>query len=98
MAKVLEAKGLLGRASDLIDRGYGQTESNFYFYSDVWDGDILTNPPYGDAMKFCQHALDCVDEGSKVVMLMRIQFLEGQRRKPFLLTNPPKYVYVSCSR
>lgn len=36
-------------------------------------------------MKFCQHALDCVDEGSKVVMLMRIQFLEGQRRKPFLL-------------
>lgn len=31
-------------------------------------------------------------------MLMRIQFLEGQRRKPFLLTNPPKYVYVSSSR
>ena len=98
LAKVLDAKGLLGRASDLIDRGYGQTESNFYFFSDVWDGDILTNPPYGDAMKFCQHALDCVDEGSKVVMLMRIQFLEGQRRKPFLLANPPKYVYVSSSR
>ena len=98
LAKVLDAKGLLGRASDLIDRGYGQTESNFYFFSDVWDGDILTNPPYGDAMKFCQHALDCVDEGSKVVMLMRIQFLEGQRRKPFLQANPPKYVYVSSSR
>jgi hypothetical protein len=49
-------------------------------------------------MKFCKHALDCVDEGSKVIMLMRIQFLEGQRRKPFLLANPPKYVYVSSSR
>lgn len=33
----------------------------FYYYSEIWDGDILTNPPYGDAMKFCQHALDCVD-------------------------------------
>ena len=98
LAEVLKNKGLLGRASDLIDRGYGVTESNFYFYSEIWDGDILTNPPYGDAMKFCQHALDCVDEGSKVIMLMRIQFLEGQKRKPFLLKNPPKYVYVSSSR
>lgn len=98
LAEVLKKKGLLGKASDLIDRGYGITESNFYYYSDIWDGDILTNPPYKDAMKFCQHALDCVDDGSKVVMLMRIQFLEGQRRKPFLLTNPPKYVYVSSSR
>jgi len=98
LAEVLKNKGLLGRASDLIDRGYGETESNFYYYSDIWDGDILTNPPYRDAMKFCQHALDCVDEGGKVIMLMRIQFLEGQRRKPFLLKNPPKYVYVSSSR
>lgn len=98
LAEVLKDRGLLERASDLIDRGYGEVESNFYYYSDIWDGDILTNPPYKDAMKFCQHALDCVDDGSKVVMLMRIQFLEGQRRKPFLLTNPPKYVYVSSSR
>ena len=64
----------------------------------VWQGDILTNPPYGDAMKFCGHALDCVDDGSKVIMLMRIQFLEGKKRKPFLKATPPKYVYVSSSR
>ena len=76
LAKVLEAKGLLGKASDLIDRGYGETGVNFYWLSEFWQGDILTNPPYGDAMKFCQHALDCVDDGRKVVMLMRIQFLE----------------------
>ena len=68
LAEVLKQRGLLGRASDLIDRGYGQVESNFYYYSDVWDGDILTNPPYGDAMKFCKLALDCVDEGGKVIM------------------------------
>jgi len=42
--------------------------------------------------------LRLVNDGSKVVMLMRIQFLEGQRRKSFLKNNPPKYVYVSSSR
>lgn len=98
LADVLKRNGLLGRASDLIDRGYGEIECDFYDNSEIWDGDILTNPPYGDAMKFCQHALNCVNDGSMVVMLMRIQFLEGQRRKPFLLKNPPKYVYVSSSR
>lgn len=98
LAEVLKKRGLLGKASDLIDRGYGETDVNFFWLSEIWEGDILTNPPYGDAVKFCQHALDCVDDGSKVVMLMRIQFLEGQRRKPFLQANPPKYVYVSSSR
>ena len=98
LAEILNKRGLLGRASDLIDRGYGQTESNFFYYSDIWDGDILTNPPYNDALKFCKHALDCVDVGSKVIMLMRIQFLEGKKRKTFLQENPPKYIYVSSSR
>jgi hypothetical protein len=56
LAKVLEKRNLLGRATDLIDRGYGDTEVNFYFSSEVWQGDILTNPPYGDEMKFCGHA------------------------------------------
>lgn len=98
LAKVLQENGLLGRASDLIDRGYGETGIDFYKQIEIWSGDILTNPPYEDAKKFCEHALKLINIGSKVVMLMRIQFLEGQRRKPFLKNNPPKYVYVSSSR
>jgi hypothetical protein len=31
-------------------------------------------------------------------MLMRIQFLEVEKRKPFFKATPPKYVYVSSSR
>jgi hypothetical protein len=82
LAEVLKQKGLLGKASDLINRGYGEVEKNFYDYNEIWQGDILTNPPYGDALNFCQHALNCVENGSKVIMLMRIQFLEGKKRKP----------------
>ena len=98
LAEVLEDRLMLGRASDLIDRGYGETGIDFYEQTDLWDGDIITNPPYGNAMQFCQHALDSVKNWSKVAMLMRIQFLEGQKRKPFFIENPPKYVYVSSSR
>jgi len=98
LAEVLKKRNLLGKATDLIDRGYGEADTNFYYSSEIWEGDILTNTPYGDALKFCGHALDCIDEGSKVVMVMRIQFLEGKKRKPFLQETPPKYVYVSSSR
>ena len=51
LAKVLDARGLLGKASDLIDRGYGDTDVNFFYLSEFWEGDILTNPPYSEAMK-----------------------------------------------
>lgn len=97
LAKVLDTRNLLGKATDLIKRDYGE-QFNFFYNNEIWKGDILTNPPYKDALKFCKHALNCVDEGSKVLMLMRIQFLEGKKRKSFLQTSPPKYVYVSSSR
>lgn len=98
LAKVLEDRNILGKASDLIDRGYGETGMDFFKYNDKWKGDILTNPPYKDALEFCKKGLEYVKEGNYVIMLMRIQFLEGKRRKPFLISNPPKYVYVSSSR
>ena len=98
LAEVLKKRNLLRKASDLINRGYGETGINFLNYSNKWNGDILTNPPFGEALRFCQHALYCIEDGSKVIMLMRIQFLEGQKRKSFLQSNPPKFVYVSSSR
>ena len=98
LARVLQDRRMLGRASDLFDRGYGETGINFYEQLSEWNGDILTNPPYSNAVEFCKHALQLIPEGRFVVMLMRIQFLEGQRRKPFLLSNPLRYVYVSSSR
>ena len=58
----------------------------------------MTNPPYDKAVEFCKHSLDCVDNGRLVVMLMRIQFLEGKKRKEFFKKNPPKFVFVSSSR
>lgn len=39
-----------------------------------------------------------VEPGRKVAMFLKLQFLEGKRRKRLFLENPPKVVYVSSSR
>lgn len=97
LAEVLRKRGLLGKATDLVDRGYGEQE-DFFCANGTWDGDILTNPPYGRAKDFCEHAIGRLGNGGKAVMLMRIQFLEGKGRKSFFQAFPPRYVCVSSSR
>ena len=59
---------------------------------------IVTNPPYKHSLEFVEHALECVREGRFVCMFLKIQFLEGQKRKHFFLENPPVRVWVSSSR
>lgn len=100
LAKVLEEHGFEVISTDLIYRGFGDTEPlNFLTETlDNFDGDIITNPPYKYALEFCQRALESVQPGRKVAMFLKLQFLEGKSRKQFFLNNPPKVVYVSSSR
>ncbi len=100
LSKVLEKHGFNVISTDLIYRGYGNKES-FDFLKDTLDnfeGDIITNPPYKYALEFIQKALDIVQPEQKVAMFLKLQFLEGKKRKEFFLQNPPKTVYVSSSR
>lgn len=66
-------------AKDLNDYGYGEVGCDFFDLKE-WNGDIITNPPYSMGLDFVQHALDIVPEGHKVVMFLKVQFLEGQKR------------------
>lgn len=49
-------------------------------------------------MQFARHAIELVENGHKVALFLKVQFLEGQERKGFFKQNPPKYIYVSSSR
>ena len=99
LSKVLEDKGYKVRSTDLIYRGFGESECiDFLKESAEWNGDIITNPPYRYALDFVKKALNLVADGHKVAMFLRLQFLEGKSRKQFFLDNPPKRVYVSSSR
>jgi len=99
LSKVLEEAGYNVKSTDLVDRGYGTGGVNFL--SDEirhWHGDIVTNPPYKYAQAFVEKALSVVSDGAKVVLFLKIQFLEGKRRKKMFSKQPPKIVYISSSR
>lgn len=98
LAERLKEYGYEVRATDLIDRGYGQGQIDFLEQKDVWDGDILTNPPYKYAQEFVEKAMELVADGRKVFMFLKLQFLEGKKRRLLFDKYPPKTVYVSSSR
>lgn len=98
LCKVLEEKGYNVTATDLVDRGYGAGGKNFLTYTEEFDGDIITNPPYKHALAFAQHALKLVKDGHKVALFLKLQFLEGKARRKFFEENPPKVIYVASSR
>lgn len=57
---------------------------------------IITNPPFSEAQKFAERALECVP--GKVIMLQRLAWLEGQKRRNFFLETGLSHVWVHSSR
>jgi len=103
ISRILKFYGYKVRSTDLFYRGYGKGGIDFMNVSkeDLWyykKSDIITNPPYKYALKFVEKALSLVDDGYKVAMLLRIQFLESKSRKKLFEENPPKVVYVFSER
>ena len=98
LSKTLIDKGYNVISSDLIERGYGKGGVDFLKCSKEFDGDIITNPPYKYAKEFVEHALKIVTNGHKVVMFLKLQFLEGKARRKMFEKYPPKRIYVSSSR
>lgn len=100
MSKVFETAGHTVRSTDLVYRGYGNPESlDFLTYNgEPFDGDIVTNPPYSAGAEFVRKAIDTVTEGHKVCMFLKLQFLEGQKRRKLFEQYPPRTVYVLSSR
>lgn len=98
LGRVLESKGILARASDLIDRGYGEAGKSFLSETEPWGGDIITNPPYKYAEEFIRKSLSLIGDGNKVAMFLPIRYLEGKARKIMFKEFPPKTVYIFSYR
>jgi hypothetical protein len=95
ISEVLLSTGHDVRSSDLIDRGYGTAPHDF-LQSD-WSADhIITNPPFTLAQEFVEKSLKCTT--GKVVMLCKLVFLEGQKRKSFFENTPLARVHVFSKR
>lgn len=96
ISEVLKAHGYNVVSTDKTNYGYGSVKDLFDYT--FFDGDIISNPPYKQALECIKHCLDIVDNGSKVAMFLKIQFLEGKQRGEFYKDNPPKFIYVARRR
>lgn len=59
---------------------------------------IITNPPFILAKEIIEKALNNVEDCGFVIMLLRLNFLEGKSRKEFFDNYLPKYIYVHHRR
>lgn len=91
LAKRFAERGYDVIATDIVDRGYGGVLDFLSTDRNVTpDADIITNPPFDEAQKFTEHALDIVDDGRKVAMFLKMQFLESQERRKLFDRYPPE--------
>lgn len=93
-------------ALDIVDRGYPGTIVRDFL---TWETDrkfegIITNSPYSLAQGFVEKGMSLLTDetadtvNGKMAMLLRIQFLEGAKRKELFNRYPPKYIYVFRNR
>jgi hypothetical protein len=96
MVRVLRDSGQPVDASDLYDRGYGETGVDFLNSSRNVEN-IVTNPPYNSAEGFVAAGLRQATR--KLCLLLRLAFLEGaNRQRTIFATTPPARVWVFSER
>jgi len=64
----------------------------------IWNGDILTNPPFILAEQFVEKAMSLLEKGNRLYLFLKIQFLESKARKILFEKYPPKYIYINSER
>ena len=93
-------------ALDIVDRGYPGTIIQDFL---TWETDrkfegIITNPPYSLAQEFIEKGMSLLTDetedtvNGKMAMFLKVQFLEGAKRKTLFEKYPPKYIYVFRNR
>lgn len=98
LSKRLSEFGYDVKSTDLIYRGFGVGGVDFLSTYEPFNGDIITNPPYKYAREFIEHSLELIPEGNKVFMFLKLQFLEGIKRRSLYDRKELKTVYVSRDR
>ena len=99
IVNVLRAAGHEVLASDLVDYGDPThfARRDFLMERKIPDGceAIVSNPPYKLAGEFVEHALDLCP---RVVMLLRLAFLESERRREILENRGLARIHVFRNR
>lgn len=96
ISKVLEAHGYRVASSDLVDRGYGESRTDFLMEFRPRAPNIITNPPFKMVAPFIRQALQL--STGKVAFLLRLACLEGVDRREIYDNSPLARVWVFSKR
>lgn len=77
-------------SSDLFDRGYGDVGVDFFKCNKVFQGNLITNPPYKHINEWIQHSIDLAS--NKSYIFCRIQTIESIKRYQIFKNNPPSMI------
>ena len=97
ISKVLINAGHEVVSTDLIEHGYGISETDFLKQTKPRAKHIITNPPYGRGLadRFVGRALNLTQEtGGKVAMLLNINSLCHPSRYGKFINEPPATIYA----
>lgn len=99
IARVLRLSGRTVFASDIVNYGTKEQDGVADFFKATtapseFDA-IITNPPFSKAEEFVAHGLELVP---RVIMLLRLAFLESERRRRILDTGNLVRVHVFRNR
>ena len=83
---------------DLVDYNYGISgiDATTHTYQN-WNV-CITNPPFIVAESIISNLIQQSEKGNIICMFLKIQFLEGIKRRHLFDTNPPKEVLVFSQR
>jgi hypothetical protein len=99
IVKPLRAAGHKVYATDLVDYGLEDSESGVDFLMECAPsfavGAIVTNPPFKLADQFVRHALLLCP---RVIMLLRLAFIESERRRDILDSGLLARIHVFRNR
>jgi hypothetical protein len=96
IVNVLRDAGYEVIATDLVDRGCGESRIDFLMEHRSLAPDIVTNPPFKYVEAFIAKALELTT--GKVAMLARLALLEGAARREMFESTPLARVWVFSRR
>lgn len=98
LSKRMIEKGLEVISTDLIDRGYGTGNIDFFECKEALGANIITNPPFKFATQWVKKSLELLHDGQKLALFLPIQFFESKQRASIFLKTPPVRVHIFSNR
>ena len=96
ISEVLKRSGHEVISTDLAERGYGEGRIDFLMEHKGRAPNIITNPPYKNAVAFARNAIALTS--GKVAFLLRLAWLEGVTRRRLFDSTPLARVWVFSRR